>query len=194
MRDNEDEFVQRISSVSKDKIGEIEAENKKWIENNLNRINELDNLFRKIYEDNASGKLSQKRYELLSVNYELEQNGLERQNTALQSQLDDLYSSGVQVESFLNIARRYTEFNELTTAMLNEFIEKIVVHEADKSSGERVQQVDIYLNYIGKVELSDNEPTPEVVKAREKRLQKLAKQREYNRRYYAKQRENYANR
>ena len=78
--------------------------------------------------------------------------------------------------------------------MLNEFIEKIVVHEADKSSGERVQLVDIYLNYIGKVKLSDNELTPEAVKAREKRLQKLAKQREYNRRYYAKQRENYANR
>ena len=185
---HEEEFVKKVTLVSADKLKKMEAAHKKRMERNTNRIAELDNLFRKIYEDNASGKLSQKRYELLSVNYELEQSGLEEQNTALQAELEGWDSNGVQVEKFLNIARRYTDFSELTTAMLNEFIEKIVVHEADKSGSERVQQVDIYLNYIGKIELPEKEPTPAEIAVHEKRLHKLEKQRESNRRFYAKQR------
>ena len=183
---HEEEFLKKVTLVSADKLEKTEAAHMKRMEWNRNRIAELDNLFRKIYEDNASGKLSQKRYELLSVNYELEQTNLEGQNTALQAELDDLHSNGVQVERFLNIARRYTEFNELTTVMLNEFIEKVVVHEADKSGGERVQQVDIYLNYIGKFELPEKEMTPEEIAAHKKRLHKLALQRESNRRFLAK--------
>lgn len=61
--------------------------------------------------------------------------------------------------NFIELVKRYTDFSELTTPMLNEFVEKILVHEADYSSGERVQEVEIYLNFIGKFELPVKEPT-----------------------------------
>lgn len=65
---------------------------------------------------------------------------------------------------------RHTDFSELTPQMIAEYIEKIVVHEADKSSGERQQQVDIYLNFIGKFDVPMPEPTAEEIAAEEKRV------------------------
>jgi type IV secretory pathway VirB10-like protein len=72
--------------------------------------------------------------------------------------------------------------------MLNEFVEKIFVHEADKSSGERVQQVDIYLNFIGRFDVPEEEipPTPEELEAQEKRRKKMVQRSEANKRWYAK--------
>ena len=75
------------------------------------------------------------------------------------------------MEHFLDLARKYTNFSELTTPMINEFVEKIVVHAPDKSTGDRVQEVDIYLKFIGKFDAPIPEPTPEEI-AEQERLQK----------------------
>ena len=83
-------------------------------------------------------------------------------------------------------------FSELTTPMLNEFVEKIFVHEADYSSGERVQEVEIYLNFIGKFELPVKEPTAEEIAEHEKLKARRAKRAEYNRRYMEKRRKRIA--
>jgi hypothetical protein len=85
----------------------------------------------------------------------------------------------------MELVRRYTEFTELTTPMLNEFVEKIVVHEADRSSGKRTQKVDIHFNFIGHFTppSEEREPTPEETAEYEKRERRLAKRRE-NRRMY----------
>jgi site-specific DNA recombinase len=83
-------------------------------------------------------------------------------------------------------------FSELTTPMLNEFVEKILVHEADYSSGERVQEVEIYLNFIGKFELPVKEPTAEEIAEHEKLKARRAKKAEYNRRYMEKRRKRIA--
>ena len=83
-------------------------------------------------------------------------------------------------------------FSELTTPMLNEFVEKIFVHEADYSSGERVQEVEIYLNFIGKFELPVKEPTTEEIAEHEKLKARRAKRAEYNRRYMEKRRKRIA--
>ena len=82
--------------------------------------------------------------------------------------------------------------SELTTPMLNEFVEKILVHEADYSSGERVQEVEIYLNFIGKFELPVKEPTAEEIAEHEKLKARRAKKAEYNRRYMEKRRKRIA--
>ena len=84
------------------------------------------------------------------------------------------------------------DFSELTTPMLNEFVEKILVHEADYSSGERVQEVEIYLNFIGKFELPVKEPTAEEIAEHEKLKARRAKKAEYNRRYMEKRRKRIA--
>jgi site-specific DNA recombinase len=83
-------------------------------------------------------------------------------------------------------------FSELTTPMLNEFVEEILVHEADYSSGERVQEVEIYLNFIGKFELPVKEPTAEEIAEHEKLKARRAKKAEYNRRYMEKWRKRIA--
>ena len=189
VRENETDFTEKVRATSTVKQEETAKAHKKQLGKNERRIAELDHLFRKVYEDNASGKLSDERYEQLSSAYEHEQRELKHQNIGLQSELDNFNADSVKADRFIEIVRRYTEFDELTTPMLNEFIHKILVYEADKSSGERVQHMDIYFNFIGHftVPINETPPTAEEIEAEEKRRQKLAKQREANRRWYAKQ-------
>ena len=84
----------------------------------------------------------------------------------------------------MELVRKYTDFSELTTPMIHEFIDKIVVHEADKSTGERIQQIDIYLKYVGKLDVPMPELTPEQRKEEERRCKKRAWNRTYMRRKY----------
>ena len=189
VRDNEAAFVEKVRDMSTVRQAEAAKAHQKQLAKNERRIAELDSLFRKTYEDNANGKLSDVRYEQLTASYEQEQAEIKQQNAVMQVELDAFNADNMKVGNFISLVRRYTSFEELTAPMLNEYIEKIVVYEADKSSGERVQDVDIYFNFIGRYDLPKAEPTPEELAAREKRIQKLMKQREANRRYYAKQKE-----
>jgi len=192
VRENEAEFVEKIREASNVRQEETAKAHKKQIAKNERRIAELDTLFRKVYEDNATGKLSDERFAQLSGSYEDEQSSLKVQNAALQAEVDAFAADNVKADRFIEIVRRYTVFDELTTPMLNEFVEKILVHEADKSSGQRVQQVDIHLNFIGKFDLPMEEPkplTPEELEAQEKCRRKLEYQRAANRRWYAKKKQ-----
>ena len=186
VRDKEAEFVQRVREMATVQQTETAKAHKKQLAKNERRIAELDTLFRKSYEDNAMGKLSDERYEQMSGGYEREQVDLKQQRAVLQAELDAFNADSVKIDGFIALVRRYTNFEELTTPMLNEYIEKIVVYEPDKSSGERVQDIDVYFNFIGKYDLPQEEPTADELEAREKRIAKLKKQREANKRHYAK--------
>ena len=190
VRRNETEFVERVREASAVQREETAKAHKRQLTKNERRVSELDHLFRKVYEDNATGKLSDERFTQLSGAYEAEQAELRQQSAILRDELEAFEADSEKAGKFIEIVRRYTEFDTLTGAMLNEFVEKILVHKADKSSGERVQQVDVYLNFIGKFDLPPVEeapPTPEELEAREKRRRKLERQREANRRFYEKQ-------
>ncbi|MCL2034227.1 MAG: recombinase family protein [Oscillospiraceae bacterium] len=184
--EKEDEFIAKVLEAATVKQAETAKNHEKQLAKNKARVAELDALFRKTYEDNATGKLSDKRFTQLSAEYEREQEMLDAQNDILQTELDNFRACNMKVDSFIGLVRRYTSFEELTAQMLNEYIKKIVVYEPDRSSGERVQDVEIYFNFIGKFELPETEPTPEELAAHEKRIQKLIKQREANKRYYQK--------
>jgi len=194
VRDNETEFAQKLlaeSAVSQEKTAKA---HEKQMRKNVSRINELDHLFQKVYEDNAAGKLSDERYMLLSNNYEQEQSILRQRNKELQLELDAYITGGERAEKFIELVRQYSDIVELSTPVLNEFIDKIVVHEADKSSGQRRQKVEIYLNLIGDFQSADMIEyipiKPESIMTDEERLEiKRAKQREASRRFYARQRE-----
>ena len=185
---NEAEFVEKIREASAVQQEETAKAHKKQLSKNQRRIVELDNLFRKVYEDNASGRLNDERFELLSKGYEQEQADLKIQTAELQTELDAYVEDSQKADRFIEVVRRYTAFDELTNAMLNSFVHKIFVHEADKSSGERVQKVDIHFNFIGNFDIPHEEAplTTEEQEAHEQRMAKLAKQREYNRNWYAK--------
>jgi DNA invertase Pin-like site-specific DNA recombinase len=184
VRKNQAEFIERIREESVLHRGETAKSHKKQIAKNERRVAELDTLFRKTYEDNANGKLSDKRFEQITAEYEKEQAELEILNAQMQAELDEFNADGEKADSFIKLVKRYTEFEELTTAMLNEFINQIFVHKAEKNEyGERTQVVDIHFNFIGNfiAPIAEPEPTAEEIEAFEKERLRLQKQREYNR-------------
>jgi len=148
-RENEAAFVEIIREASAVRQGETVKAHRRQITKNEKRIAELDTLFKKTYEDFAAGLLNEKRFSQLSSGYETEQETLERQTAEMKAALEQFDSDSLRADKFLELARRHTDFSELTAPIIMEFIEKVIVHEADKSSGKREQRVDIYLNFIG---------------------------------------------
>lgn len=118
------------------------------------RYDELDRLFNKIYEDNANGKISDERFEKMADNYEAEQQKLKLAILEMSSALNEQQEQSDNGKRFLNIVKRYTQITELTTEILHEFIDKILVYAPDKSSGRRVVRVDIYYNFVGAIDTS----------------------------------------
>ncbi|MCL1882997.1 MAG: DUF4368 domain-containing protein [Defluviitaleaceae bacterium] len=152
--ENEAEFIRLITQASSDQQEQQAKAGRKRLDDGKKRIAELDRLIRKIYEDNANGKLSDKRFEKLSAEYEGEQDELEQSIITLQADIDSIDEQTNKTDRFLELTKRYTDFTELTTLMLHEFIEKVVVHERVKGGRySNSQQIDIYFNFVGMVEL-----------------------------------------
>ena len=189
VKTNEAEFVKQVRESSAVQQEEAAKSHKRRIAREQKRIAELNTLIRRIYEDNVSGKLTDKRFELLSQEYEQEQDELEQSISRLQTELDSFHADSARADKFIEIVKKHTDFSELTPQMIAEYIEKIVVHEADKSSGERQQQVDIYLNFIGRFEVPAPAPTAEEMDAEEKARRKREQRRQAQRRYAAKQKQ-----
>lgn len=175
-RENETEFVKIIREASAVRQGEASKNHKRQIAKHEKRITELDTLFRKVYEDFAAGRLNEKRFNQLSSSYESEQETLENQTANLKIELAQFESDSLRADKFLELAREYTDFTALTAPILHAFVDRVVVHEADKSSGKREQQVDIHLNFIGRFD-----PPTEVAPDTESE-EKRAMWREYKRR------------
>jgi len=150
VRENEAEFAERIRAASCNTLEDDAAALKKRLSKNQKRVDELNALFSKVYEDNATGRLSDKRFDTLSAEYEKEQVELETQNAGLRLELDARNDDCAKADRFIRIVRRFTEFNELTPKLIHEFIEKVAIHEGEKNGGKRIQQVDIFLKFIGK--------------------------------------------
>jgi len=189
VRDNEEDFINKLREVSLIRQDEEAKSHKKRMVKEQKRVNELNTLIKRIYEDYANGKLNENRYDVLYIEYELEQKELINSIATLQAELDSFNTDSNRAEQFVNLVKKYTDFTELTPTMIGEFLEKIVVYEADKSSGEREQGVDIHLNFIGKFDLPMPEPTPEEIAAEEKARHKRAKEREYTRRFLEREKE-----
>lgn len=192
---NEKEFVKKVREASDVQQEATMKEYRRRLGKAKRRHEELDDLVKKLYESFATGKIPEKHFDRLLSGYDNEQTTLEAEMQELQTGLDRYGADSVRADRFLELVKRYTDFSELTTPMLNEFIEKVVVHEADKSTGDRVQKVDIYLNFIGAFTVPKMEAALSAEQeAREQRkLQARNREREQNRlrmqRYRARQKE-----
>ena len=124
----------------------------------------------------ATEKISEKRFELLSSEYEREQESLEKSIAKARAKLDAFEADTTRVDQFLVLARKYTNFSVLTTPMIYEFVDKILVHTPDRSTGDRIQEVDIYLKFIGKFDVPLPDPTPEELAEMEKQRKLDAKE------------------
>lgn len=150
-------FVRRISEKSIDERKSGLAEMKRIIQNHNSRIEELDRLFKRIYEDNVSSKISDERFAKRSREYEIEQNNLQSEVTRLETEVTIGEEKAINIEQFFATVRRYSEITELKPTIVNEFIRKIVIHAPDKSSGKRMQEIDIYYNAVGVVNVLSKE-------------------------------------
>ena len=161
VRMDERAFVESIRSVSEIREQSEAKKLKAALKHQEKRYAELDILLKKVYEDNALGRLPDKRYEMLSAGYEKEQAELEQSIKACREQLTQYDEDTDRTEEFLALVHKYTDITELTPVIINEFVDKILVHKAEKIDGERVMEIEIYLNFIGKVELPAQELTEE---------------------------------
>lgn len=192
---NEKEFVKKVREASDVQQEATMKEYRRRLGKAKRRHEELDDLVKKLYESFATGKIPEKHFDRLLSGYDNEQTALEAEMQELQTGLDRYGADSVRADRFLELVKRYTDFSELTTPMLNEFIEKVVVHEADKSTGDRVQKVDIYLNFIGAFTVPKMEAalTAEQEAREQRKLQARNREREQNRlrmqRYRARQKE-----
>lgn len=157
---------------------------------NEKRTEELTRLIRKLYEDNISGRLSDSLFEQMLHSFEDELDDLTKSISKDQQELDRISSETVNAEKFLELAKKYTDFSELTPAMINSFVEKILVHQAHGKGASRTQEIEIFFNFIGKIEIphEEVEPTEEEKAALAEVERRRAKKAEYNRRYMAKKR------
>ncbi len=180
---NKEEFAQRVRDLSIQKQFESLKEQKALLAKKEKRYNELKGLVKKLYEAYATERISEKNYEMLSADYEVEQDSLESEIQELKIQIDAYNETTDKSEQFLEVAKKYTNFSVLTAPMLNEFIDKIVVHAPVWESGKRTQELEFYFKFIGKFEIPTHEPTKaELAEMAEKERLRL-RNREYGRRY-----------
>ena len=183
---DEKAFAQKLRSESeiRDK-GEI-TKLKRQISRQERRSRELDLLIKKIYEDNAVGKLPDKRFEMLFADYDKEQQELEVTITEAKEKIGQYESDSIRLEDFLELVHKYTDVKELTGTIVNEFIDKVMVHKAEMIDGERVMEIEVYLNCIGKIDLPIRELTPEEIAEHKEKLRIRERNRLYQRKRRAK--------
>ena len=136
------------------------------------RLEELDRLISGLYENFVSGLLPQKQYKSLMQKYSDEQTALENRTAEIENEMKETKVSSVEIGRFIKLIKKYKEPTELTTKMTCELIDKIVVHEAIGKKPNRQQQVDIYYNFIGQLDLPLSEK--EIAEARQKAEQEAA--------------------
>ena len=125
------------------------------------RAGELEKLICKIYEDNALGKLPDARYRALDAQYAKEQDALEIEIAELEKAVTSYEQSQKSAEKFIALIDKYEKFDTLTNTMLNEFVEKILVHErARKGSQDTTQEIEIYFNFLGRYIPPSLQPVP----------------------------------
>lgn len=147
--DYEDEFIKAVTDTDLRERNKGLAKKKKRLLEIQTRLKELDKLFQRIYEDNVNGRLSDERFMKLSQGYDTEQAGLQAEQGQIQEEVRNGEEQAVHVDRFIAIVRKYTRITELTPEIVHEFIDRIIVHAPDKSSGHRLQEIEIIYNHIG---------------------------------------------
>ena len=164
---NQEEFVAKVRAASELRQKEAAKDTKRRLNRDRKRIDELDGIIKKLYESFAVGRITDERFDTLLSEYEAEQKALQASVKADEERLSVFEEDTARVEQFMELAKKYTDFSELTTPMINEFIEKIIVHAPEKIDGDRVQEIEIYLKFIGRFELPAPELTAEEIKRQE---------------------------
>jgi len=187
---NEEDFRRRISEMFSAKMDVDMKSRRKRLAVCEKRTAELDRLIKRLFESHTLGDLNDKRFDLLSADYEKEQTDLEQEITELREEIGVHVDSKERAENFLKLTRKYTNFTELTVPMLNEFVERVNVNEReDKGCLHTKQKIEIIFNFINEfnvpVEVDTNE---EAARIEHKYL--IEKRRLYHRDYQRRRKAN----
>lgn len=169
---NEQAFLEQVRVLTSADQKYTQSEDKKELVNIKKRIAELDNYIKRLYEGNASGKIPDRQFEKLMAQYDSEQQELEERVKEIEVSIHEIQQESENGQQFVRLVQKYRDLTEIDQTALNEFIDKVVVHEATGGrTADRSQQIDIYFNFIGQFMVEDTE---EELLMREQEAQRLA--------------------
>lgn len=169
---NEQAFLEQVRVLTSADQKHTQSEDKKELVNIKKRIAELDNYIKRLYEGNASGKIPDRQFEKLMAQYDSEQQELEERVKEIEVSIHEIQQESENGQQFVRLVQKYRDFTEIDQTALNEFIDKVVVHEATGGrTADRSQQIDIYFNFIGQFMVEDTE---EELLMQEQEAQRLA--------------------
>lgn len=156
-----DGFVHMVRQATEERTISVAEDSCKQHEINIKRFRELDKIYQKLYESFALGIIPENRFRMLADSYEKEQDKLRNEIQNYKELSAEHSDTENDIDRFYDLVDRYTSFEELTPRMLNEFVDKVLVHKAEKIDKKRVQKVEVYLNFIGCIDFPIPEKTSE---------------------------------
>ena len=196
VRKNEAEFVKRVREESALQQEASVKESKRKMNQSGRRRDEVSGLIKKLYEAYAAEKIPEQHFAELLAEYGAERTALDGEIIKLQAEIDNYNNDTVRADKFIELVKRHTEFTEFSAALLNEFVEKVIVHEAVKIDGVRTQDIEIFFTFIGKFDVPELKPAqkepPKMIGSKNRKLRRFMteeereQQRQIDRRYYAK--------
>ena len=145
----EEEFRRALGAKKNAEARRELTAKKRTLQRSETRLNDLDRLFKRIYEDMVNGVINETRFKMLSEDYEKEQEELRQKIATLEEEIQNHEDQVENVDKFIQQAKKYLHLEKLTPTVLNDMVNAVYVHAPDKSSGHRVQDVEISYNYIG---------------------------------------------
>lgn len=141
-----DDFTQELLAKDEASRKEELVQKKRALSGTRKRMEDLDKIIQRLYEDSVLGRLSGMRFQKLSAQYEAEQDEIRKLATALENESGQIADVG----HFLELAEKYSDLQELDAATVNELIEKIVIHSPEKIGGKRHVTIEVYFTYVGR--------------------------------------------
>ena len=155
---NQEDFLKKLEQQSQAQFNKDNKNQRQQLQKDEHRSKEIDTIIQKLYEDNLLGKISDERFVKLSQSYEEEQKQLQTSISDLTEKLAKQQEGSLNISKFMTRISKYTELPKLTVEIVNELIDKIVIHKPTGTKRNRIIQIDIYYNFIGKLNNEKSEP------------------------------------
>lgn len=155
---NQEDFLKKLEQQSQAQFNKDNKNQRQQLQKDEHRSKEIDTIIQKLYEDNLLGKISDERFVKLSQSYEEEQRQLQTSISDLTEKLAKQQEDNLNISKFMTRILKYTELPELTVEIVNELIDKIIIHKPTGTKRNRIIQIDIYYNFIGKLNNEKSEP------------------------------------